>query len=348
MFASNSISAALCPIESKYEHAPLKKAGIGESNDCKDCAHYNSLKTAHGAQSNYELEAPSQKPSLSVLISACANGIPALSDGFESKKSEQTIMNAVPVLKNLGDEDDHSSDEYSYPSASKRRLIGKASTQRSKHNKNNRIRLRAISDRISQLRELLEETGQRVGPSKLEILTACSRHLQTIQLLPNKPSYVNGFASSLYTQLFENSDEPQLMVEMSRPTATSIVNVNNKFLLLTGWTRQNLVSQAYSSIVEEPHAWGTYYRSMAEDDRVVALHISNSRLTRANRSKIVVNMHVRLLRESECSNSLTLCFAIVSVGQTDAKPQIRVQYKGDSSFVDARYAPLSKDGHSDR
>lgn len=36
------------------------------------------------------------------------------------------------------------------------------------------------------------------------------------------------------------SDEPQLMVEMSRPTATSIVNVNNKFLLLTGWSRQDL------------------------------------------------------------------------------------------------------------
>ena len=34
-----------------------------------------------------------------------------------------------------------------------------------------------------------------------------------------------------------------------------------------------LVSQAYSSIIEEPHAWGTYYRSIAEDDRVVALHI---------------------------------------------------------------------------
>ena len=64
----------------------------------------------------------------------------------------QYVTLLVVHLQNLGDEDDGSSDEYSYPSASKRRLIGKASTQRSKHNKNNRIRLRAISDRISQLR----------------------------------------------------------------------------------------------------------------------------------------------------------------------------------------------------
>lgn len=265
---------------------------------------------------------------LNTLIAACKTDTTAASDNGVSKTEVFNV--AVPGSQNI-----------QVPPPKSRRVVRKATTQRAKHNKNNRSRLRAISDRINQLRELLEEDGRSVGPSKLEILTACSRHLQTIHQHPSEDEPIpcsNGFASSLYTQLFEASEDPQVMVEMASPMSTSIVNVNKNFLRLTGWSREQLVSKPYSSISkEEPRSWNTHYRTLIDDSRVVALHMSNIRLSTVDGSEITVNVHARRLSESECSTSLTLCLSVVSVGSPGEKPQIRLQRRTDPSFPGARY-----------
>lgn len=132
------------------------------------------------------------------------------------------------------------------------------------------------------------------------------------------------------------------MVELASPTSTSIVNANEKFLSLTGWTRQQLVARPYSSISpDEPRAWSAHYRSLADDTSVQALHMSNVGLSTADGSKIIVNLHARRLVGSECSTSLTACISIVTAGIPDEKPQIRVQQRGDASFRDVRFDALS-------
>lgn len=304
---------------------PNSRVATSTSNKKKAARRVRSSSTKAILSPIRNCDLPPRKRFLGCLISAFENEMAT----SNSEAADGKIKPSADTSTELA------SIKTEYGSDARESRRNKDSPQRAKHNRNNRSRLRAISDRINQLRELLEENDLRVGPSKLEILTTCSRHFQTIQLLPAQPvAYPRGFASSLYTQIFESSEEPRLMVEIPRPNATSIVNVNDKLLNLTGWTRPQLLAKPYSSIVTEPRAWRAHYRSLADDDRVLALHMSNVSVASADGSKTCVNVHVRSLCDclQAVTTSLTVCIAIVSVGDKSKAPRIRVQYRGDASF----------------
>lgn len=206
--------------------------------------------------------------------------------------------------------------------------------RRLSHNMNNRKRLRAISDRINRLRELIESNGQRIGPRKLDILDACVQFLQASK----QQRVLNGVAGrahppdntplatihSIYSRLFETSDLPQIIVMIS-PVSANILNISDSFMHLTGWTRQDLVSKPYSNISgDEPQSWSVQYQLLIHDANVKALQLSNIPLCAADGSKFVVNLRVKPLRLGEFSVATSLCFSIVSVGMVNKKPQLQI------------------------
>lgn len=295
-------------VETKSKTEPL----VAKSKDeCPSTKSSSSLNTAAGQVGNKKLEfgydsknieMPSSKSSTSTSI-----------DTFAAVAAQLSQLVANP-LSSTGP-----SKRKFTPSRSEDNPVDR----RLSHNMNNRKRLRAISDRINRLRELIESNGQRIGPRKLDILDACVQYLQADKIRKReKPAGI--VYRSIYSQLFEKNDTPQIIVAIS-PVSANILNVSDPFCQLTGWSRAQLVSKPYSNISsQEPQSWSAQYQLLIHDVNVKALRLSNIALRSANGSKLVVNLVVKPLRLNEFSVATSLCFTIISVGNAAEKPGLQV------------------------